>query len=249
MNPTVVADVGNTRIKWGRCDNRAVVEMASLSADDPHAWEKQLESWGMSQPQTWLVAGVHPKRRDQLAEWLRTHHQQVRILESPADLPLVVHLNHPERAGIDRLLDAVAATHRKQPGRPAVVVDAGSAVTVDWLDEQGAFCGGAIFPGMRLMAQSLHDYTALLPVVHVRDPHAPLPGHSTIAAMEAGIFWAVAGGIRALIEHMNEAGHSRPDVFLTGGDCKLLAGVLGPSVQVWPEMTLEGIRYTAESLP
>src|SRR5207244_9869901 len=139
---------------------------------------------------------------DRLADWLRQRGEQVQVLSSAQQVPLPVRVERPESVGIDRLLNAVAASRRLQRGGAAVIVDAGSAVTDDWLDESGAFAGGAIFPGLRLMAAALHDYTALLPQVEVREPNPPLPGASTRAAMEAGIFWAVAGGIRALVGEM-----------------------------------------------
>jgi type III pantothenate kinase len=125
-------------------------------------------------------------------------------------------------------------------------------VTVDWLDETGHFAGGAIFPGFRLMAQALHDHTALLPLIEVPGHVPALPGTSTTTALEAGVFWAVVGGIRALIDELAVRSAIPPQVFLTGGD----AALVGPSLQhmagpvtVWPHMTLEGIRLAAEALP
>jgi type III pantothenate kinase len=162
-------------------------------------------------------------------------------------LPLQVRLEKPDYVGIDRLLDAVAANSRRPAGTSAVIVDAGSAVTVDALDENGAFVGGAILPGLRLMAATLHEHTALLPQIDVPRHPPSSPGKSTIAAMEAGIFWAVAGGIRALIEQYAAAASAPPRVFLTGGDGPVLQTVL-PEAQLWPTMTLEGIRLSAEAL-
>ncbi len=129
------------------------------------------------------------------------------------------------------------------------MVDAGSAVTVDWLDEEGTFRGGAILPGLRLMIQALHDYTALLPLIAAPRSVPRVPGSGTAEAMEAGVFWAVAGGVRALVEQMSPATAALPEVFLTGGDGALLQPVLGNRVRAWPEMTLEGIRLAAEALP
>src|SRR5262249_4773991 len=148
---------------------------------------------------TWVVSGVHPGRRDQLADWLRARGDTVHRVTSAAQLPLRVALAHPDRAGIDRLLDAVAVNTWRRPGTPAVVVDAGSAVPVDSLDPEGVFRGGAILPGLRLMAESLHAHTALLPLVEVRyDTRAP--GTTTVEAVQAGIVAAVVGAIEQLIE-------------------------------------------------
>jgi len=245
MKADFVADIGNTRIKWGRCVQDRVTEIVSLPPNDPEIWQRQLQSWQISDSACWYVAGVNPQRRDFLIDWLRQQAQQAVLLQSAAELPLQVALEKPNAAGIDRLLDAVAANTRREACRPAVIVDAGSAVTVDWLDEAGVFRGGAIFPGLRLMSQALNSYTALLPLVSITSPAPKLPGDSTRAAIEAGVYWSVAGGITALIARMAEKERTLPMVFLTGGDAQLLSPAVDPSTIVWPEMTLEGIRIAA----
>lgn len=248
MTPDVVVDVGNTRIKWGRCQAGAVREIASLPPDDPSVWQEQLDRWHLGSASRWVLSGVHPGRRDSLATWLRQRGEQVSVLIEARELPLRVNLEKPDHVGIDRLLDAVAVNGRRQPGVPAVIIDAGSAVTVDWLDESGSFRGGAIFPGLRLMAKALHDYTALLPLIPPPRSEPPVPGISTPAAMEAGIFWAVAGGIQGLIAAYRRCAAVEPEIHLTGGDGAALATVI-PSARFWANMTLEGVLLSAASLP
>jgi type III pantothenate kinase len=129
-------------------------------------------------------------------------------------------------------------------------VNAGTAVTVDLLDESGAFAGGAIFPGLRLMALALHEHTAQLPLVATEGPlpDGP-PGKNTDAAMRLGILHAVAGGIDALIRATSTRCSMSPRLFLTGGDMSpQLAGLLEtrqmfPS-EIRPALTLEGIHRT-----
>ena len=77
MKPTVVADVGNSRIKWGRCDSDRVLESIALPGDDENAWQQQLTLWLGDGQQTWSITGVHPARRDRLAAWLRERQQSV----------------------------------------------------------------------------------------------------------------------------------------------------------------------------
>ncbi len=244
MNVDVVVDVGNTRIKWGRCDANAVIEVVSVAPGDESLWTGLMAEWKLPSSAQWVVSGVHPTRRDQLVSWLQRRDQRVRLLESPQQVPLRTHLQHPERAGIDRLLNGVAANSCRSSGATAVIVDAGSAVTVDCLDVEGIFCGGAIFPGFRLMSQALHDYTALLPLVEVHQPPA-WPGKTTTESMQGGIFWTIVGGIEKFLQHNSQQHSSRQEVFLTGGDAPLLASSLPESCRLWPEMTLEGIRLSA----
>jgi type III pantothenate kinase len=248
MTPAVVVDVGNSRIKWGLCSDAGVTEAVSLLPDEPGVWLRQIEAWRLPCPTGWAVSGVHPQRRDALIDWLRARGDRAVLVDDPKGLPLRVLVERPDYVGVDRLLDAVAANSRRRPEAPVVIVDAGSAVTVDLVDGDGAFRGGVIFPGPRLMAKSLHDYTALLPVVELKHPIPAVPATATRPAMEAGIFWAVVGGVEAVTaRYTREAGHS-PDLFLTGGDGALLHPAL-PQFQHWPTMTLEGIRLTAEALP
>ena len=113
----------------------------------------------------------------------------------------------------------------------------------------GTFVGGAILPGLRLMAQALHDHTALLPLISTPRAAPPAPGTSTPAAMELGVYWSVAGGVLAVLDAYRRHFDAEPAVFLTGGDGPALVGALGPTATHWPEMTLEGIRLAAEALP
>jgi type III pantothenate kinase len=259
MKPAVVVDVGNSRIKWARCSDSAVVETASLPHDDPPAWEQQCAAWKLASPSTWAVSGVAPQRRDTLIKWLTGRGHQAILIDDPSDLPLRVIVERPNTVGIDRLLNAVAANARRRSNQAAIIVDAGSAVTVDQLTADGSFSGGAISPGLRLMSRALHDYTALLPVVDVTQP-APMPAGSTIAAIQAGVFWSVVGGICALVQELIAQRKDQSDfaLFLTGGDAALLEETLRaslesvtprPAMHVWPAMTLEGLRLAAEALP
>jgi type III pantothenate kinase len=264
MIPHVVVDIGNTRLKWGLCaaDGSAVIDAAALP-DDPAAWQKQLELWSViparrasEEEKTslarragmWVLASVQPHRCERLEHWLCEQGHAVHVLRHAAELPLVVKLPAPDKAGIDRLLDAVAAKKRLCPGEPAVLIDAGSAVTVDWLDEEHAFRGGTIFPGLRLMAEALHNYTALLPLVNIVEPLPDVPAQDTIRAMQAGIGHAVAGGIERIAKRLMALSAIPAQVFITGGDGPLLHSTLAASLPciAWPWQTLEGILASAE---
>ena len=243
MSGPIVVDVGNSRIKWGLCSSELVWSIAALPPDEPDAWEKQWHDWKLERPQEWIVSGVHPPRRDALVAWLQERSDSVQILHSHKQLPIQVEVEYPEKVGIDRLLNAVAANRRRQENVAAILVDAGSAVTVDYVDGMGIFRGGAIFPGFRLMARALNDYTALLPFVELDDA-VTVPGTTTAHAIQAGVLHAVLGGIERLITEYHHHYATALEIFLTGGDAKPLAGRLGHRVHLWPEMTLDGILHS-----
>src|SRR5690606_3261331 len=106
-------DVGNSRIKWGRCTSHAVAEVVALPPDDPVAWCQQLERWQSDSSMTWAVSGVHPGRSSRLVDWLQQRGHRLCVLERAGQLPLRVSLEHPDRVGMDRLLNAVAASSRR----------------------------------------------------------------------------------------------------------------------------------------
>jgi type III pantothenate kinase len=263
MIPDVVVDVGNTRIKWGAVarGGTAIDRTASLPEDEAE-WHAELDAWQTagavsSGPLTWVLASVRPARSERLRAWLAGRGDRVEQINRAAQLPLKVDLPEPDKAGIDRLLNAVAAARMSNPGRGAVLIDAGSAVTIDWLDEEHVFRGGLIAPGLDLMAKALNSYTALLPIVEVTEPVPELPADRTTTAMQAGIFLSVVGCIRESVRLYASKARTVPRVFLTGGQGTLLAnwmhreGAQGPwrDWTFYPKQTLMGILHSAEALP
>jgi type III pantothenate kinase len=252
--PSILVDIGNTRIKWGYCPRgtgAAIEDTASLRPNDQHGWDHQRTTWLGTGTCNWVVSGVHPQRALNLKEWIRSHGESFVSIEQPDQLPLSVTLREPAKVGIDRLLNAVAANMLRPRDMPVVIADIGSAVTVDMVDENGVFTGGAIFAGLGLMAKALNDYTALLPFVEISRDRPPLPGTSTREAIEAGLTWAVVGGVATLADQMSSrAGGGKALRLVTGGDSGLLHDALnelGPGWRHVPILTLEGLRLAAEA--
>ena len=143
----------------------------------------------------------------------------------------------------------MAVNRLRDAGRPAVIVDVGTAITVDLVSADGAFLGGAILPGIAMSARALHEFTDLLPLVDVSELAAPPPalGTATVAAIRAGLFWGAVGGLRELIGQL--AGAERPEVILTGGASPAVAELLGQSARLVPHLTLAGIALAAAAVP
>ena len=146
----------------------------------------------------------------------------------------------PETIGPDRLANAVAA--RKRFGAPVVVVDFGTAVTFDVVNRAGNYAGGIIAPGLAAMTDYLHEKTALLPRIKIREVETAI-GKSTEQAMLIGAVHGYRGLVRELIAELKrELKVKHLPVVATGGYAKLIASKLPEITAVEPDLTLEGLR-------
>ena len=252
--PFLAVDIGNARMKIGLFDNIAGDALPEPARTLPLNGEKpqfdSIVSWlddfaGEKLP--WFLASVNRPGATRLIDWLSVHRPDDSVtLLSAGDLPLVVRLERPDMVGIDRLVDAVAVNRVREPGRSAVIVDVGTAITVDLVAADGAFLGGSILPGLRMSARALNEFTDLLPLVDVSELSEPPPalGDSTESAMRSGLFWGTMGAIRQLIEQLGREAGDDPQIFLTGGAAATVAELLGPDARFIPHLTLTGIALS-----
>jgi type III pantothenate kinase len=146
----------------------------------------------------------------------------------------------PETIGPDRLANAAAA--RFHFGAPVVVVDFGTAVTFDVVNAAGDYVGGVIAPGLAAMTDYLHEKTALLPRIKIREISGAI-GKSTEQAMLLGAVHGYRGLVRELlVELKRELKTERLPVIATGGYARLMASKLPEITAVEPALTLEGLR-------
>ncbi len=250
MSSFLAVDIGNHQIKLG-------LFVASTGAELPQpeqVWKlpnsgalfDPLEALLPGQGLPWYVASVQRQAERSLAAWVHRHRPQdrYRLLHND-DLPLEIHVEQPQLVGADRLLAAVAVNRLRAANRLAIVVDAGTAITVDVVSADGAFEGGVILPGFRLIAKALAEGTDLLPEV-TYDPGAappPVVGKSTVAAIRSGLFWGQIGAVRELVHRIAAEQACTPQVFVAGGDAERLAAFL-PQAQVVPELVLAGIALS-----
>lgn len=252
----IALDVGNSRLKAGRFGSRAAivgrlpepVDVLGVSLSDPLLFDA-LAQWLAAladRPARWIAASVNDRALARLTQWFAKRGiREIACLTDPDRLGLHTTLAAPECAGIDRLLNAVAANVVRPEGKPAVVVDVGSAVTVDVISADGVFLGGAIFPGIGLAARALAEFTEKLPLLDVvdilRQSPPELPGTSTPAAMSAGLFWSLVGGVRELVTQTAARLAGEPMPVLTGGGSEPLVSLLGRDAMWLPHLTLQGI--------
>ena len=237
-------DIGNTNTHLGLANSRRVVKQTDIPTD---AWFKgTAESLLVrfirgARLEGAALCSVVPRATPRVSRMVRRL-WHLRCLElGPGTLRGVgVDYPQPHKIGPDRLANAVAARHRF--GAPAVVVDFGTAVTFDVLDCAGNYVGGIIAPGLAAMTDYLHEKTALLPRIRIREPKSPI-GRSTQEAMLVGAVHGYRGLVRELIlELKRELKARRLLVVATGGYARLIASKLPEITAVDPLLTLEGLR-------
>lgn len=162
----------------------------------------------------------------------------VQWIGADIDVPIEVATRNPAATGIDRILN-VAAAH-EQMGKACVVVDAGTALTVDCCNDAGEFLGGAILPGVNLMLQALAEKTAAIGTVEIALPPKAV-GDSTAAAVSSGIFFSIRGLVREIAENFAEQLGQWPEIIATGGDAQRLFDGWELIHAVAPDLGLYGI--------
>lgn len=221
--PSVLAcDVGNQAVHFAHVKGDEVTEphvvrvgeLGGLGAELLALWEQ------MPEPRKIVATSVNPAALKAVeavaAEALR---REVLVVGRDLPVPLETDLAEPGRIGTDRLCAAVAAFDRL--GVPCVVADFGTAITIDCVDAEGRFLGGAILPGLEMSLRALHERTALLPQAEVASPDWVFGGN-TDEAIVGGVVFGARGALRGLIESYATELGQWPTVIVTGGDAETI---------------------------
>jgi len=269
MSGLLAIDVGSSRVKLGlfaspgEWDDRQLPQPQATLAVlhrgvDRKQWSAELKQW-LEQPSlasspACCLASVHPKAAKEVAAVLAENEiSEVHVL-SQDEVPIAVEVKNPQQVGIDRLLNALAANRLRKANQPAIVVDVGSASTVDLVGPDGAFQGGAILPGIGMSAAALHAGTASLPLLsaEILADQPAVIGKTTQEAIAAGVYWGAVGAIGELIDRLGLACAVPPMVLLTGEDAKRIVVELqreNRRVQHVPNMVLSGVCIAREKRP
>ena len=236
----LAADVGNTRISLGAVRGDEVYVCRELPTDALDGLPAVLsELWDMmDKPRRIAACSVNPAALETLKAAAADLEEPVVVIGDDIPLPIATALPEPERIGTDRLCCAAAAFQRL--GQACVVVDAGTALTIDCVSDDGVFLGGAILPGMKMQAGALHAGAARLPAVELTDPTWVF-GRSTAEAITGGIVYGLRGAVCERIEAYATELRKWPLVILTGGDAELLGLDRGIVQAVVPQLCLMGI--------
>jgi type III pantothenate kinase len=250
----LAVDVGNTNITIGLvrlgalvATRRAATRPASTADELELLLDGLLRLDGLSlgDVEAIVAASVVPRQTENL-ERIAASRDRPLLIAGAGTVPLAIRVDRPDEVGADRLVNALAAA--RLHGTPAVVVDFGTATTLDCVAPDGAYVGGAIAPGLELGLEALALRTAKLPRIELRAPDRAI-GRDTVSAMQSGTvfgYQALAAGLldRVRRELAASSGLQPSDVraILTGGLSAAPWAATLPGIDaIDPDLTLKGL--------
>ena len=177
-----------------------------------------------------------------LSEFSKTRSALLFVLSHQTRLPFKLDYSTPETLGTDRIA-AVAGAFNSFPGSRVLVIDAGTAITYDFLDGE-KYAGGNISPGIDMRFRALHNFTGRLPLQKRSDSFTS-PGTNTGDAIIAGVITGVVYEINEYIRTFEEK-HKHLKVILTGGDGKFLKEKITEGVIYLPDIVTDGLNFILE---
>ena len=240
----LACDVGNSRIAMGCVIDEEITHVRRVSVGE--VGDTLADLWRQCPaPSRIAASSVQPEYLAALESAARRLEQKVLVVGRDLPLPIETHLPEPERIGTDRLCSAAMAYHRL--GGPCVVADFGTAITIDCVNSEGIFLGGAILPGLRLSADALARGTSALPAVKPVKPDW-IFGSDTRQAIIGGIVFGARGALRELVESYAVELGVWPEVVLTGGDAELVGSDCDVVGAIVPDLCLLGVGLSARDL-
>jgi type III pantothenate kinase len=233
----LIVDVGNTLVKF------AVYKNANL---------KYKTSFELSEFKTQyqLIKTKYPKLKSAIISSVgRLSQKQIEIitkdlkvleLNSETKLPFTNRYETPKTLGVDRLA-LVSASVQKYANKNVLIIDAGTCITYDFINQSNNYLGGAISPGIRLRYKSLNNLTANLPLLRTDKPKT-ITGNSTEASIHSGVVFGVVKEMDGIIDQYAEE-YLDLTVILTGGDAKFLLNQLKNSIFANSDFLLEGLNF------
>lgn len=240
MTPTLLIDIGNGRTKFALASHDSLLERRETST-------RELSSSSLAQAIDGLtfdrvvMCSVVPRASEVVRDCFGSRLTELR---HDSKLGIGIRYPKPQSIGPDRLANAVAlsALYAK-PGQPGIVIDFGTAVTFDVLSADHHYIGGVIAPGLKLMTDYLHERTALLPHVELREPDTAI-GQSTEGAILAGAAIGYRGMVRGILHSLQKElpNGDQAAVVATGGDGEWIVHGMSEVRHVDPDLTLQGLR-------
>jgi type III pantothenate kinase len=236
----LVIDAGNTSIKLAVFRKN---DLLFLTSTDNTGFPKAVKDVFSKFPEiaNAMVASVgflSKRELDVLAIFCK-----VQLLTAVAAVPFKNSYASPQTLGVDRIALATAAFY-KYPNTNTLVIDAGTCITYDMLNDYGEYLGGAISPGLRMRYKALNNYTARLPLLDP-SPFVELIGNTTENSIHSGIINGISREIDGVIAQY-QSRFEHLTVILTGGDGQFLSNRLKNTIFAHSNFLLEGLNYLLE---
>lgn len=233
-------DCGNSTIDLRRVDDgaRLVLARDSLGSSD-------LAAFLAVPPRRAMLASVVPEAADSITSRLAALGCRTLVAGRDVPCPLPLRYDTPATLGVDRWLGALAA-HRRA-GR-AVVVDCGTATTVNLVESDGSFCGGSIAPGLAAFVAGMVAATPRLPTARL-DAEPTVPARTSQAAVDAGVLLGYCGLVEHLVALHQRAARGPSHVFATGGNASRLLRWSRLQAEHAPALVHEGLELLAADAP
>ena len=242
-------DVGNTNMVFGIYDGEKLCGSFRISTNAERTSDElgmQIAQYyhfhGLDRHQTdaVIIASVVPPVMYTLVNAIRKYlHVQPLIAGRDVDIGVRNCYANPREVGVDRLINAVSAM--KRYGKPLIIVDIGTATTFDAIDAEGAYQGGAIFPGLKVAMEALFLKASKLPRVDIEMPEHAI-GKTTVRSMQSGAVRGYVGALTGIITDIQKELGGNARVVATGGMGRMMAEYCPLINEVDPSLTLECLR-------
>lgn len=248
MKKIVTIDIGNTNIVCGIFRGKTFLKEWRLNTKECTSsatcrrWLKRIlgnqkDVCGI------ILCSVVPKKNHFFKRAASALRLPIDVVGETVRCPIPNRYRNPEEVGQDRLVNAYAVL--KKYGAPAIVVDFGTAITVDLVSKKGEYLGGVIAPGMGISLEALNEKTALLPRVRLHPPPSLL-GRETEGSMLSGAFHGFASLCDGLIAKLRKKYGSRIKTIVTGGHSRVIVSYCKEIDYVDTLLTLNGLRLIFE---
>jgi len=233
----LVIDVGNTLIKLAVFEGTKLIYKKSF---EPNSIQKEIliVKEKFKTIKNAILSSVVKLKKEDL-KWIKNNFDLLE-LESSTKLPFKNAYKTPNTLGLDRIA-LVCSSVQKYPKKNVLIIDAGTCITYDFITKENKYLGGAISPGMQMRYQSLHNFTAKLPLLQPEVPDYII-GNSTNEAIHSGVVNGILNEIEGVIKSYKLI-YKDLTVILTGGDTNFLSKQLKSSIFANSNFLLEGLNY------
>lgn len=225
-----IIDIGNSSVKWAVFDGEKLVENGRVLYGE---WNSIQKAHTLYKPDSWFMSSVQTLPD---AKELGFNYE---LLDLNNTLPVTIRYSTPSTLGKDRIA-AVCGARYMFPDSACLVIDAGSCITFDILDEKGNYYGGSISPGLEMRLKAMHTYTGKLPLLNWEEPEGFI-GDSTRSSMLQGVKQGVLGETQRQIG-LYEEKFPNLRVLITGGDSSFFEKNLKKGIFAAPNLVLIGLN-------